>query len=74
MVEKIIQIAEESGKIILSHYLKKNNYEIKKDGSPLTVADSESHNHIFNELRSNFDFPIFIYFHSYSKDVYSLLR
>ena len=58
MVEKIIQIAEESGKIILSHYLKKNNYKIKKDGSPLTIADSESHNYICNELQTNFNFPI----------------
>ena len=44
--------------IIISHYLKKNNFTIKDDGSPLTIADSESHNYICKELQANFDFPI----------------
>ena len=60
MIERVIKIAENAGKIVLSHYHNYNEDQIsiKNDDSPLTVADIASNNYIINELRSIFDFPI----------------
>lgn len=55
LLEDLIQIAEQAGKLILEIY-NQNDYEIKikNDNSPLTIADKKSHNFIVSKLNKNF--------------------
>ncbi len=46
MIEDLLQIARESGEIILSHYGQAIPAEKKADNSPLTLADQASHTFI----------------------------
>ena len=61
MIEKLKQIAEEAGKLILEVYNSDDfNVKIKDDNSPLTEADKRSHNYILEELNKNFlGIPVF---------------
>jgi 3'(2'), 5'-bisphosphate nucleotidase len=56
--KKIIEIAEEAGKIILKHYSVdeqiKNSTIKKEDGSPLTMADLEADKFISRRLKEEF--------------------
>ena len=55
MIEKLKQIAEEAGKLILEVYNSDDfNVKVKEDNSPLTEADKRSHNYIVEELKKNF--------------------
>ena len=59
MIEKIIDIAEEAGKIILSFYDSESiNFNSKNDNSPITDADIASNNFIVEKLQFNFSYPI----------------
>ena len=53
-IQDIIQIAREAGELILEVYAREDLFvELKKDDSPLTLADRKSHEHIkarLNEL------------------------
>ena len=60
MLNKIIKIAEDAGKLIMEVY-NSNNFEvkIKSDNSPQTEADKKSHNYIVEELKKYFpDIPV----------------
>ena len=54
MLEKICQIAQEAGRLILNHYDGDMQVEHKADESPLTIADRASHEHIARELALHF--------------------
>ena len=59
MIEKIIEIAEFAGNIIMSHYNDINiNVNYKNDNSPVTSADIASNEYIKKELSSNFTYPV----------------
>ena len=61
MIEKLKQISEEAGKLILEVYNSDDfNVKVKEDNSPLTEADKRSHNYIAEELKKNFPgMPVF---------------
>ena len=55
MLEKLTNIAEEAGKLILEVYYQKDfDIKLKEDNSPLTEADKKSHQYIIKELKNNF--------------------
>lgn len=55
MIEKLIEIAQEAGKLVIDVYNSDDfNLKIKEDNSPLTEADKRSHNYIVSELSRNF--------------------
>jgi len=58
--EKIVEIAELAGDVILEIYNKSGNIKIqhKGDNSPLTEADLAAHNIIVEELKKIDDTPI----------------
>lgn len=60
MLNNIIQIAKKAGKEIMEIYQTKE-YQIvlKQDESPVTIADTTSHNIISNELKKISPYPIF---------------
>ena len=53
----IIFAAKLAGTCIMALYGQKNKFRIKKDGSPLTLADQASHEAIMKSL-SKYSFPI----------------
>ncbi len=55
MINTLVQIAEQAGKLILDVY-NKNDFEIeiKNDNSPLTEADKKSNDYITAELKKSF--------------------
>ena len=60
-LDKVIKIAVGAGDVVLEEYNRKdfNNFESKKDGSPLTEADKKSSNFIVQELKKiNNEIPI----------------
>ena len=50
LINPIIDLAENAGKIILEIYLSGFSVKIKSDKSPLTQADLAAHSHIVNGL------------------------
>ena len=61
ILDKVIKIAVGAGDVVLEEYNRKdfNNFESKKDGSPLTEADKKSSNFIVQELKKiNNEIPI----------------
>ena len=50
IITNLIEISISAGKEIMEIYRLSNNYQIKKDGSPVTLADKKSHETIINEL------------------------
>lgn len=53
----IVDLARIAGDLIIGHYEKSEIIEIKKDGSPLTRADKDSHELIIKELKGS-NFPV----------------
>ena len=51
LIEQIIEISKEAGKAILDIYKTNFDYQIKEDLSPLTDADTLSHNIICERLK-----------------------
>ena len=51
LIEQLIKISKEAGKAILKIYNTNFDYQIKKDLSPLTKADTSSHNIICERLK-----------------------
>ena len=51
IITNLIEISISAGKEIMEIYRLSNNYQIKKDGSPVTLADKKSHETIINELK-----------------------
>ena len=51
IITNLIEISISAGKEIMNIYRSSNNYQIKKDGSPVTLADKKSHETIINELK-----------------------
>jgi 3'(2'), 5'-bisphosphate nucleotidase len=58
MISQVVNIAREAGKIVMSHYSKKDIIEYKSDESPLTKADIESNKFIMDSLKTKFTYPI----------------
>jgi len=54
MLQTIIKIAKNAGKAILDEYGKSSPVDWKSDDSPLTIADSRSHEEIKKGLEQNF--------------------
>ena len=51
LIEQLIEISKEAGKAILEVYNSDFDYEIKEDLSPLTKADTISHQIICDRLK-----------------------
>ena len=51
LIEQIIKISKEAGKAILEVYNTNFDYQLKEDLSPLTKADTFSHNIIYKRLK-----------------------
>lgn len=51
MLDHLLEIAANAGKIILEHYNSSSEVFYKDDTSPLTVADLEAHNYICKRLK-----------------------
>lgn len=51
LLDKVIDIAWEASKVVLDIYHSDCKYAIKSDGSPLSTADSRSHDIIFEKLQ-----------------------
>ena len=51
LIEQLIKISKEAGKAILEVYNSDFDYELKEDLSPLTKADTASHNIICERLK-----------------------
>ena len=51
MINKVVNIAEKAGKVILDFYDDEINVEMKEDDSPLTKADLAAHRVIVDELQ-----------------------
>ena len=59
MINNIINIAKEAGKIIMSYYANNEiSFSYKEDNSPLTVADLASNKFIIKKLKVDYNFPI----------------
>ena len=60
MLNKLVHIALEAGKIIMPYYeAKSKNISLKCDGSPVTLADQEAETYITEQLHREFkDIPI----------------
>jgi 3'(2'), 5'-bisphosphate nucleotidase len=52
LIEPLIVIARDAGKIIMQHYEGEAKVEIKADESPVTSADLAANEHIMKELRA----------------------
>ncbi len=48
-----IHAAQKAGVIILKHYRQEEEIKVKRDGSPLTLADAEAHDEIVSVLASS---------------------
>jgi 3'(2'), 5'-bisphosphate nucleotidase len=54
MIEKIIRIAQGSGKILMKYHGKNPDSKLKADKTLVTIADTESDSYILSELRKEF--------------------
>ena len=52
MLNQVIDIARDAGKIILTYYKSQNRAEEKADGSPLTLADLAANECILGALKN----------------------
>ena len=51
IITNLVEISISAGKEIMNIYSSSINYSIKNDGSPLTLADTKSHNFIVDSLK-----------------------
>ncbi len=53
-INRIVELAKQAGKIIMTHYRTGIAHEVKEDDSPVTVADQQANDHIVKGLTESF--------------------